>query len=32
MHSAGYEIYLSANEVWLTDMVPVVYIDFEIER
>lgn len=31
MHSAGHEFFLSANEVWLTEIVPVVYIDSEIE-
>ena len=28
MHADGYRFYLSANEVWLTDEVPVQYIQF----
>ena len=28
MHADGYAFYLSANGVWLTDTVPVTYIDF----
>ena len=28
MHTDGYDFYLSANEVWLTDEVPVRYIRF----
>lgn len=28
MHAAGHPFYLSANEVWLTDEVPVQYIQF----
>ena len=28
MHRAGYKFYLSANNVWLTDVVPVEYITF----
>ena len=28
MHDAGYEFYLSANEVWLTDHVPIEFIIF----
>ena len=31
MAAAGHKFYLSANGVWLTDAVPVVYIDFEGE-
>ena len=29
MYQDGYNFYLSENEVWLTDSVPVKYIDFE---
>lgn len=28
MHRAGYKFYLSANNVWLTDVVPAEYIEF----
>ncbi|RBQ08897.1 RNA 2'-phosphotransferase [Pedobacter miscanthi] len=28
MHKAGYKFYLSANNVWLTDVVPAEYIEF----
>lgn len=28
MHESGYSFYLSANGVWLTDAVPVSFIDF----
>jgi putative RNA 2'-phosphotransferase len=28
MHNDGYQFFLSANNVWLTDSVPVGYIDF----
>ncbi len=28
MHAAGYRFYLSANQVWLTEHVPVQYLDF----
>lgn len=28
MHRAGYEFFLSANQVWLTDCVPVEFISF----
>jgi len=28
MHRAGYKFYLSANNVWLTDVVPAKYIEF----
>ncbi|WP_330221106.1 hypothetical protein [Pedobacter riviphilus] len=28
MHRAGYKFYLSANNVWLTDVVPAEYITF----
>lgn len=29
MHKNGYEFYCSANGVWLTDVVPVEFIDFK---
>jgi putative RNA 2'-phosphotransferase len=28
MHAASFEFYLSANDVWLTEKVPVTYIEF----
>ncbi|QDT96470.1 RNA 2'-phosphotransferase [Gimesia aquarii] len=28
MHQAGFEFFVTPNEVWLTDHVPVVYIEF----
>ncbi|WP_298858700.1 RNA 2'-phosphotransferase [uncultured Gimesia sp.] len=28
MHQAGYEFFVTPNQVWLTDNVPVEYIDF----
>ena len=28
MHKAGHEFFLSANGVWLTDAVPVAFLDF----
>jgi RNA:NAD 2'-phosphotransferase (TPT1/KptA family) len=27
MHEAGYTFYVSANHVWLTDFVPVAFIE-----
>lgn len=30
MHDAGFKFYLSENEVWLTDEVPVKYIHFKL--
>ncbi len=31
MHAAGYRFYLSANEVWLTEHVPALYLDFPLD-
>ncbi len=32
MHEAGHEFFLSANHVWLTDSVPLTFIDFPDEH
>ncbi|MEO8404580.1 MAG: RNA 2'-phosphotransferase [Chitinophagaceae bacterium] len=32
MHADGFKFYLSANGVWLTDIVPATYINFPIQK